>query len=134
LRPQARRLGDRRAGRGRLERDAIEPVDRGHEDRRLVEQPGSGRAVACGPDADPIRECARSRRPAAQGLRPQHDQLPLGQLAQLAQNRACESLARPPLEHDLLALRSRPEELHVDPGRDDPIVAGQAKLGSLGDL
>src|SRR5207248_10416862 len=57
-------------------------------------------AVACGTHADAAGEGTRDRRSPAQRLRPQHDELPARQLAQLAQHRARErSARRPPLEH-----------------------------------
>src|SRR5213592_1179980 len=74
------RRGDRCACGGGFERDAVEPLERGDEDRRLVEQGGARRAVTCGADADAPGERARDRRPAAERLRSQQDDLPVGEL------------------------------------------------------
>src|SRR5205807_6025365 len=78
---------------------------------------------------------ARDRRPPAERLRPQQDDLPLGQLPQLSEDRARDlPLGRPPFEHDSLQLLLGTEELGVDAGEDEPVVARQALGGGRGYL
>ena len=106
----AGRRGDRGARGGRLERDAGEAVERGDEDRGLVEDRSAASPVAGRAHARPAAQLRRDRRPPRQRFRPQEDELPVGQLAQRADDGSPErSLRRPPLEDDELSLR-RPAE------------------------
>ena len=76
---------------------------------------------------DPVPERGWEVRPARERLRPEQDELPLGELVQRANHRAGERpLRRPPLEHGQPALLPGTEELEVDAGRDDRVVAGEA--------
>ena len=75
---QARRRDDRGAGRGCLEGHPLDSFEGRDEDGRLVQQASASAAVAERADPGATPEGARDRRPAAQRLRPQQDELPAG--------------------------------------------------------
>ena len=126
---------DRSSGRGRLERDARQAFERRHEDRGLGEDRRSALPVPGGSHAGPAAELRRNRRPSGQLLRPQVDELPVGQLAEGALDGASErALDGAPLEHDELPLLPGLEELGVDAFRDDPVVAREALRRRVGRL
>ena len=72
------RRGDCGARGGRLERDAGEAVERGDEDRGLVEDRSAASPVAGRAHARPAAQLRRDRRPPRQRFRPQEDELPVG--------------------------------------------------------
>ena len=129
----ARGRRDRRSGGGRFERHPREPVERRHEDRRLAEDRRPALAVARGPHARPAPQLRRHRRATGQLLRPQVDELPVRQLTERALDGTRErTLDRTPFEDDELPFLRRPEELSVDPFRDDPVLAGEALRRGVG--
>src|SRR5438105_928380 len=68
-------------------------------------------------------------------LRPEQDQLPVGNLAQGADHGAGERPLRgPPFEHGEAPLLAGAEQVEVDPRRDDRVLAGKARRGGLGGL
>ena len=80
-------------------------------------------------------EVARDRRPGDQRPRAEQHELPARQLAQRVHDGARDdALVRAQLEHDRLALLRRREELRVDAGREQPVVAGEALLGGVAHL
>ncbi len=64
------RRGDRRTGRGGFERDPREPVERGHEDRGLLQERRAGAPVARGPHVHAPPQARWDRGPAGERLRP----------------------------------------------------------------
>ena len=126
LEPSSGRRRDRRAGRLRLDDEPRETVEGGHEDGRVPEHVGPGLAVAGRADADAAAEQARERRPPAERLRAEQDELPVGRGDELAHERAQERPLRlPPLEDDDLALRRRPEQVEIDAERHELVAAGE---------
>jgi len=129
------RAGDRTAGGSRLERDALEAVDPRDENRRLVQDRGAADAAARRADAHAAGDRPRDRGPRDQRPRPQQDDLPAVERRELVQDAAGEQpLVRPQLDDDVLQLRLRPEEIAVDAGREDAVVAGEALLGGRAGL
>ena len=127
-----RRRGDRGARGSGLERDAGKAVERGDEDRGLVEDRSAAAPVASGAHVRTAAQLRRNCRPPCELLRAQEDELPVGQLAQRADDGARErTFPGPPLEHDELPLRCRLEELGVDALFDDPVLAGEALSGRV---
>ena len=82
----SRRRRDRRAGGCGLERHAGEALERRDEDRRLVEERGPARTVAARAHARAAAQPGRDRRASRERLRPQEDELPVGKLAERAQD------------------------------------------------
>jgi hypothetical protein len=126
-------LRARSPSRARLEGDALYAVERGDEDRRLVQHRRPRPAVAQRADPRASAKGARDRRPAAERLRPQQDELPAGQLPQRARHRPGQrALRRAPLVDDHVALAAGPEQLCVDSRTDDAVIAGQPLRRGLG--
>ena len=129
----ARRRGDRRSGRGRLEGDARQAFERRHEDRGLGQDRRPALPVPGGAHARPATELRRNRRPSGQLLRPEVDELPVRQLAEGALDCSGQrTLDRAPLEHDELPLLAGLEELRVHSFRDDPVLAREALGRGMG--
>ena len=104
-----------RAGRG------------GHDDRGLGEDRRPGLRPASGADVDPVSQHERDSGTRRQRLRPDEHGVPPGQVAQRAERGACDrQRAGMELDRDELALLARLEQLGVDSGRDDAVVAGKA--------
>jgi hypothetical protein len=104
-------------------------VRRGDEDRRLVEDRSAARRVARAPHVHAIEQRPRDVRARGQRLRAQEQEPPVGKLAERVK---CGAEQRPlglaPLEHDQPFLPHRFEQRRVDALRDDPVVAGEARL------
>ena len=88
-------------------------------------------ARACG--RRPERTCTRSRStsgipgPGRERLRPNEHRVPAGQVAQRAERSTCDRQgARMELDRDQLSLLAGLEQLGVDSGRHDAVVAGKA--------
>ena len=84
---------------------------------------------------DAAGEPPRDVRPPGERPRAEHDELPAGQLVEHPDHAAGElALEAAPLEHDQPPLPARAEELRVDAGREDAVVAGEPLCGRLRDL
>ena len=105
----------RRAGRG------------GHDDRCLGEDGGPGLRPAAGANVHPVAQHERDSRSGRQRLRPDEHGVPAGQVAQRAERSARDGQrAGMELDRDELSLLAGLEQLGVDSGRDDAVVAGKA--------
>src|SRR5439155_11664097 len=131
----SRRGGNRAPRRRCFEPHSLEPGERRDEDARLPEQRCPRSTVARGSHVYAVTQQAWDRRAAGERLRPQQDELPLGQLLERAKHAPQESaLVRPPLEHDQVALVPGLEELRLEALADDAVVTGEADCGCLGRL
>ena len=123
----AGRIGERRAGRRRLEAQPSRAGRSWDDDRGFGQHGRAGLRLAAGADAHPVAERQRDPGPGRERLRSQQHRLPAGQLPQRAERRACDGQRpRMQLDRDQLPLRAGPEEVGVDAGRDDPVVTGEA--------
>ena len=90
-----------------------------HEDRRLAEHAGALVGAPDGADMRAVSQRARDRGPVGERLRVQEVQLPVGEVAQRADQRARDrSSCDLELERDHAALPARTEEVGVHPDRD----------------
>ena len=134
----ARRRRRSRCPRPRLERDARRALERGHEDRGLVQERRARlrrRAQRAHVHAAAQRGAGTSGRPASGFVRRKTSSQP-GSSRERPHDRARRAGARRAATRATISRRfsAGPEELEVDPGRDEPVVAGEALGRCLGRL
>ena len=125
-------MGDRAACRLRLERDAAQPVDAGHEDRGAV-----FRSAAREAPSRAVRTCTRCARSRGIAGRPISGRVRSRTTSQPGRSRTARSTPRATtrslgrssttIVFDFVAGR---EQRRVDAGRDEAVVAREPLLGS----
>jgi hypothetical protein len=126
----AGRIGDSCPGGGRLEAQSCGAGRGGNDDRRLGEDRRAGLRPPSRADVHPVAQHERDSGSGRQRLRPDEHCVPARQVPQRAERRTGDGQrAGVQLDRDQLSLLAGPEQLGVDAGRHDAVVAGEA-LGS----